>query len=86
MLASDAPSVGVTGIAAGLHALLTLPDGVTEEEVAVRAAHRGLMVGGLAAYRAGGAEQPPALVIGYATPPDHAYTGAVARLVAALTT
>ncbi len=88
VLASDAPSVAVTGVAAGLHALLTLPDGVSEEEVAVRAADRGLRVGRLAEYATmstGGHEHPPALVVGYATPPDHAYTGALARLVAALT-
>src|SRR5205807_220844 len=52
---------------------------------ATRAAGHGLMVGRLADYAAtGGTEHPPALVVGYATPPDHAYTGALARLVAAL--
>jgi GntR family transcriptional regulator/MocR family aminotransferase len=84
-LARSAPAVAVTGIAAGLHALVTLPEGVSEEEIGVRAARRGLTVAGLAQYRAGGPVHPPALVVGYATPPDHAYTGALARLVAALT-
>jgi hypothetical protein len=28
--------------------------------------------------------RPPALVIGYATPPDHAFTGAISRLLASL--
>ena len=83
-LARNVPAVAVTGIAAGLHALVTLPDGVSEEEVGVRAARHGLVVGRLAEYRAGGQDHPPALVVGYATPPEHAYTGALARLVAAL--
>jgi GntR family transcriptional regulator/MocR family aminotransferase len=87
-LASGAPSVAVTGIAAGLHALVTLPARVTEADVVARAGGHGLMVGGLADYSApdaAGVAHPPALVVGYATPADHAFTGAVARLIAALT-
>src|SRR4051812_7946985 len=34
-LARSAPAVAVTGIAAGLHALVTLPEGVSEEEIGV---------------------------------------------------
>jgi GntR family transcriptional regulator / MocR family aminotransferase len=83
-LAGEAPAATATGIAAGLHALVTLPDGMSEEAAVARAARRGLAVGGLAAYRAGSQDLPPALVVGYATPPDHAYTGALARLTAAL--
>ncbi len=84
-VASRAPAVSVTGIAAGLHALLTLPDGVSEAEVGERAAGHGLTVGRLAEYAATGSDtHGPALVVGYATPPDHAYTGALARLVAVL--
>jgi len=85
-LTSDVPDVAVTGIAAGLHALVTLPGGVSEEEIGVRADQRGLAVGRLAQYRAGGDDHAPAIVVGYAAPPAHAYSGAGARLVAALTT
>ena len=46
-----------------------------------RAAERGVAVEGLRSYGEGG---PSALVVGYAAPPDHAFTGAVARLGAAL--
>jgi GntR family transcriptional regulator/MocR family aminotransferase len=81
-LARDAPGTQVTGIAAGLHALVTLPTGLTEDEAVTRAAQHGLAVGGLRPYHAGGQPHPPALVIGYATPPEHAFTGAVARLAA----
>jgi GntR family transcriptional regulator / MocR family aminotransferase len=85
-LARDAPHVRVTGIAAGLHALVELPEDADEEELIARAAQRhGLALAGLAPYRAAGAHaRGPALVVGYATPPEHAFTAAVARLVAAL--
>jgi GntR family transcriptional regulator/MocR family aminotransferase len=81
-----APAVAVTGIAAGLHALLTLPDGCDEERIAARAADRGLAVSPLGAFmRAPGLRAyGPALVIGYGTPPEHAYTACLARLTAVL--
>jgi GntR family transcriptional regulator/MocR family aminotransferase len=83
-LAREVPHARVTGIAAGLHALVTLPGGVPEADVEVRAARHDLAVEGLGTYAAPGSTHPPALVIGYATPPAHAYSGAVARLLATL--
>jgi GntR family transcriptional regulator / MocR family aminotransferase len=83
-LARQAPLVTVAGIAAGLHALLLLPPGWDEAGVAGRAAAHGLAIDGLAGYHAGGDPHPPALVIGYARPADHAFTTALARLAAAL--
>jgi GntR family transcriptional regulator / MocR family aminotransferase len=83
-LARQVPEVGVTGIAAGLHAVLRLPPGVAEEDVVASAAGRGLALQGLAHHRAGDQDVGPALVIGYATPPPHAFSAAVARLCAAL--
>jgi GntR family transcriptional regulator/MocR family aminotransferase len=98
------PQVRVTGIAAGLHALLRLPPGQDEDALVARAARHGLAIEGLGAYRldayrlGGGApgedhgldggggrvDGGPALVVGYATPPGHAYSTAVARLCAVL--
>ncbi|WP_406194286.1 PLP-dependent aminotransferase family protein [Kitasatospora sp. NBC_01560] len=83
-LAERAPYVEVSGIAAGLHAVLRLEPG-TERSVLKAAAYRGLAVEGLADYRhpgVGPAAMPVAggLVVGYATPPDHAYQAAVAAL------
>jgi len=83
-LARRVPEVRVTGIAAGLHAVLRLPAGVTEEAVVATAAARGLLVPGLADDRAGEQEIGPALVVGYATPTPHVFSSAVARLCAAL--
>jgi GntR family transcriptional regulator/MocR family aminotransferase len=80
-----APQLHVLGIAAGMHALLQLPEGHTEDETVTRAAQRGLALEGLGAYRLTRQPHQPALVLGYATPPDHAFTGAIARLCAVLT-
>jgi GntR family transcriptional regulator/MocR family aminotransferase len=78
--------VQVTGIAAGLHAVLRLPPGADEDGLVARAARHGLAVEPLGAYRMPGQDGGgPALVVGYATPPSHAYSTAVARLCAVLT-
>ena len=71
------------GLPAGLHAVVDLPAGRTEEEAVAEARRRGLAVQGLAAF-AVAPDHAPALVVGYATPPAHAFTTAVARLVATL--
>ncbi len=70
----------VQGVSAGLHALVTLADGMAEEDAVVAAAPHGLALEGLDAYRAGPASRPPALVVGYATPPEHAYEKALSIL------
>jgi GntR family transcriptional regulator / MocR family aminotransferase len=84
----------VSGIAAGMHAVVTLPPGLDEPTAVAVAARHGLTIEGLRDYRRSTAEesmaeqstpdQRPALVVGYGTPPDHAYAGALARLIATL--
>ncbi|MYW68422.1 aminotransferase class I/II-fold pyridoxal phosphate-dependent enzyme [Streptomyces sp. SID8379] len=80
-LAERAPSVRVTGIAAGLHAVLRLPPG-TEQSVVRAAAWQGLSLVGLSSYRHGDAGGAPldALVVGYGTPADHGWVGALDAL------
>ncbi|MFF9027656.1 MocR-like pyridoxine biosynthesis transcription factor PdxR [Streptomyces iakyrus] len=80
-----APEACVTGIAAGLHVLLRLPPG-TEQSVVQAANWRGLALHGLARYThpAARAEPVDALVVGYGTPPDHAWSGALDALSAVL--
>jgi GntR family transcriptional regulator / MocR family aminotransferase len=79
----------VSGIAAGLHAVLELARTDIERRLVVRAAGHGLALQGLESYRVP-LEGPPAeadragLVIGYGRPPEHAYTTALARLCAVL--
>ena len=78
----------VTGIAAGLHAVLEFSRTSLERAVVARASQQGVAIDGLERYRAG--ENPLAgdvragLVIGYGRPPEHAFTTALARLCAAL--
>jgi GntR family transcriptional regulator/MocR family aminotransferase len=83
-LRRQVPGARVTGIAAGLNALVTLPDGHEEADTVARADAHGLAVDGLDTYHHDGPRHPPVLVVGYATPSDHAYTGALARLTATL--
>jgi GntR family transcriptional regulator/MocR family aminotransferase len=83
-LGRQAPEVRISGIAAGLHALVELPVPVPEEDIVARAAERGLALSGLGAYAHGSHTHAPALVVGYAKPPEHAFTAAVARLAAVL--
>ncbi|GGN82864.1 GntR family transcriptional regulator [Streptomyces albiflavescens] len=84
-LATRAPAVHATGIAAGLHAVLRLPQG-TEQSVVQAAAWQGLAVHSLSRYRHPDAAPEPldALVVGYGTPPDHAWSGALDALCRAL--
>ncbi|MFD4408891.1 PLP-dependent aminotransferase family protein [Streptomyces sp. NPDC058476] len=84
-LAGRAPAVHATGIAAGLHAVLQLPRGA-EQSVVRAAAWQGLAVHGLSRFRHPDATPGPrdALVVGYGTPPDHAWSGALDALCRAL--
>jgi GntR family transcriptional regulator/MocR family aminotransferase len=79
-----APGVEVTGIAAGLHAVLRLPAGQSEAGLVAGGAAHGLAIEGLASYHTGGTSHGPALVIGYGRPAEHAFTTALARLGAVL--
>ncbi|MBD0690240.1 PLP-dependent aminotransferase family protein, partial [Streptomyces sp. CBMA123] len=82
-LAGHAPRVEVTGIAAGLHAVLQLPPGSTPEaELIARARAAGLALSGLDWHRADPTAEAgaPALVIGYASPPEHAFPAALNAL------
>ncbi|MFE1834830.1 MocR-like pyridoxine biosynthesis transcription factor PdxR [Streptomyces sviceus] len=84
-LARRAPRVHATGIAAGLHVVLRLPPG-TEQSALRAAAWQGLAVHGLHRYQHPEAvvEGRDALVVGYGTPPDHAWSGALEALCAVL--
>ena len=75
----------VSGISAGLHAVVEFSRTGRECELVARAAGRGLALHGLESYRAAAAARDrTGLVIGYARPPEHAYTTALARLAAVL--
>ncbi|MFE0131645.1 PLP-dependent aminotransferase family protein [Streptomyces sp. NPDC059037] len=84
-LAAHAPHISPTGVAAGLHAVLRLPPG-TEQSTTKAAAWQGLALDGLAAFRHPDATMPApdGLVVGYSTPPEHAYGAALEALCRAL--
>ncbi|MEU9120240.1 PLP-dependent aminotransferase family protein [Streptomyces sp. NPDC048506] len=86
---AHAPHLRLSGIAAGLHAVLQLPDGATasDERTALRAARwQGLALDGLSDYRHPDATMPPrhGLVVGYATPTESAFPAALEALCRAL--
>jgi len=51
-----------------------------EHTVVERARRHDLVIEGLDGYRFGPVARGPALVIGYGTPPEHAFDGALGRL------
>ncbi|MCX5341399.1 PLP-dependent aminotransferase family protein [Streptomyces atratus] len=80
VLAQRAPDVRISGIAAGLHAVLELPEG-SEPSVMRAAAWQGLALEGISRFRhPEAAPGRDALVIGYGTPTDSAWTGALDAL------
>ena len=83
--ARHAPGVSLSGLAAGFHAVAALPPGEDEQDAVRRAAAEGVAINGLGAYAIDRHSRGPALVIGYAAAPLHAYTAALARLCEAIT-
>ncbi|MFI6726522.1 PLP-dependent aminotransferase family protein [Streptomyces atratus] len=80
VLAQRAPDVRISGIAAGLHAVLELPEG-SEPSVMRAAAWQGLALEGISRFRhPQAAPGRDALVIGYGTPTDSAWAGALDAL------
>ncbi|MFC9288757.1 PLP-dependent aminotransferase family protein, partial [Streptomyces sp. NPDC057052] len=84
-LAEHAPRVGVTGVAAGLHAVLRLPPG-TERATVEAAVRRGIALDGLSGFRHPETDMTAhdGLVVGYATPSEHAYAAALDALLGVL--
>lgn len=84
-LARHAPGVRVSGIAAGLHAVLELPPTAAPlPDLVTRARRKGLALSTLPLFGAP-PTTPPALVVGYGSPPDHAFPTAVRLLCEVLT-
>jgi GntR family transcriptional regulator / MocR family aminotransferase len=77
--------VGISGLAAGVNVLLTLPDG-SEHEVLRRAGEAGIALQGLSRMRHPLAEVPnrDGIIVGFAAPAEHAFGRAVEALCAVL--
>jgi GntR family transcriptional regulator / MocR family aminotransferase len=80
-VATTLPGARLRGIAAGLHAVLELPDGADEAGVVAAAKAAGVHVRGLAVFTRAH-PHPPSLVVGYGLPSERDLRAAV-RIVAA---
>lgn len=87
-LAQDLPTVRVRGAAAGVQLVLELPaDGPSEDEVARVADMHGLRISTLeSAWHDDRTVRPSGIAVGYATPADHAWSGALDALADVLRT
>jgi GntR family transcriptional regulator / MocR family aminotransferase len=63
--AEYAPDVQLQGLAAGIHAVGRLPDGVDEPTVVEGARHRSVGLPPMSRWRASGQTSPPRLVLGF---------------------
>jgi GntR family transcriptional regulator/MocR family aminotransferase len=78
------PQLHPSGIAAGLHFVLDLPAGLSEEDILASAEERSIGLFGLEYFRHGPFECRQALVIGYGAPPDHNFDASVEALTSLL--
>ena len=79
-LAGYASDVAVTGLAAGCHAVLRLPSGVTEESAVEGCAARSVAVYGMSRYRSDRGTEPAELVLGFGNVRETAIADAVRRV------
>ncbi|WP_316775215.1 MocR-like pyridoxine biosynthesis transcription factor PdxR [Streptomyces sasae] len=75
-----APSVRLSGLAAGFHAVAHLPAGADEASVVAQARTRGVGLYGMSAFRASGATHPPQLVLGFGTVTEHRIAEGIAAV------
>jgi GntR family transcriptional regulator/MocR family aminotransferase len=71
-LAQHAPSVAVSGLTAGFHAVAHLPPGVGEVDVVEASRDRGVGLYGMSANRADKSVEPAQLVLGFGNLTDRA--------------
>ncbi|HEY7487057.1 MAG TPA: PLP-dependent aminotransferase family protein [Streptosporangiaceae bacterium] len=79
-LAEHAPAVGVSGLAAGFHAVAHLGDGANEAEVVAQAQALGVGLYGMSPNRSTKAANPPQLVLGFGTLSERAIQEGIARV------
>jgi len=71
-LAAHAPTVRLSGLEAGFHAVAHLPDHLSEADVVEGARARGVALYGMSTHRSDGATSPPQLVLGFGNLTEHA--------------
>jgi GntR family transcriptional regulator/MocR family aminotransferase len=68
-LGHAAPELRVSGLSAGIHAVVHLPDAVSEPDLVRRARERGLVLEGMSLFSPEHVTDPPRLVIGFGNTP-----------------
>ena len=79
-LATHAPGLRVTGLAAGFHAILHLPAGTDEEQLIEQARGRGVGLYGLARMRHTTTSPEPRLVLGFGDTPQRSIEAGIAAI------
>jgi GntR family transcriptional regulator/MocR family aminotransferase len=79
-LADALPEAVVSGVAAGLHVTVRLPDGDDERAIREHALRRSIEVETMSEFRPDGVAGPPALVLGYGQMPEPAIRAGVREL------
>jgi GntR family transcriptional regulator/MocR family aminotransferase len=79
-LATHAPGVRVTGLAAGFHAVLHLPAGTDEDRLVEQARERGVGLYGMAPMHRVARPAGPQLVVGFGDTPQHAIDAGIAAI------
>ncbi|MEE3754003.1 PLP-dependent aminotransferase family protein [Mycobacterium intracellulare] len=75
-----APGMPALGISAGLHAVVALPEGISEANVLTAAHERDIALTGLSPFWHGATRRTDGIIIGYGTPPEHEYATALGHL------
>ncbi|MEW1838426.1 hypothetical protein AB0392_10775 [Nonomuraea angiospora] len=83
LLAESLPGFRPTGVAAGLHLVVWLPDGMGEDDVVAAAADHGVRVAGVGPYRLAGPGRQ-GLILGYGDLPEGRIAEGVEALAAAV--
>ncbi|MFE2532040.1 hypothetical protein ACFXGX_09625, partial [Streptomyces sp. NPDC059371] len=84
-LATHAPEVRLTGLAAGFHAVLHLAPDADERSVVAAARERSVGLYGMSACRSDGSATPPRLVLGFGDVGERAIAEGVAAVADLLT-
>jgi GntR family transcriptional regulator / MocR family aminotransferase len=79
-LASHAPAVNLTGLAAGFHAVAHLPESADEQAVIAAARARSVGLYGMSTYRSSRATTPPQLVLGFGNLTERAIHDGIAAV------
>lgn len=79
-LADALPEAAVSGVAAGLHVTVRLPDGDDERTIREQALLRSIEIETMNEFRPHPVDRPPALVLGYAQVPEAAIRAGVREL------